>query len=437
MTKQSISRRQFIQRAAGIAAFPSLIPISALGRPGIIPPSERITIGCIGLGGMGRGDMNAFMGSPNAQVVAVCDVKPDARAMARDMVNKHYGGEVCTEYVHFEELVARDDIDAVLIASNDHWHVLHALAAVRSGKDVYVEKPLGMSIEEVQTLRAAIRQYGRVFQFGTQQRSSQEFRRACELVRNGRIGKLKNINVGVHAGAAERSGLKTFTAAPIPAGFDYDLWLGPAPVAPFIPQRVINPHWFHISDYSLGYITGWGIHHMDIAQWGHGTELTGPIEITGTAKWPTDDALCDNPILWDVHYRYADGVTLHFTGAGPGLEGVRHGIMFEGGDGWVWVNRGGLEASPKELLLDSPGATEIRLPASTSHHQDLLDCIYSRADTISNIEVASRSDILCQLGWIAFTLNRPLRWDPDHETFPDDPEANHLLRKNYREPWHL
>jgi predicted dehydrogenase len=387
---------------------------------------------------MGRGDMGAFLGSKDAQVVAVCDVKRDAREAARAQVDAHYGTQGCAAYNHFGELTERDDIDAVLIASPDHWHVLHALAAVRSGKDVYVEKPMGMSIEQLFVLRDAVHQYGRVFQFGTQQRSSREFRQACELVRNGRIGKLHTIKVGVHSGAPrERTGLKTFTPEPVPDGFDYDLWLGPALKTPYIPQRVINPHWFHISDYSLGYISGWGIHHIDIAQWGNGTELTGPTEIEGTAEFPNDDALCDNPISWDVRYKFANGVNWIFTGAGPGFEGVQHGITFEGTDGWVWVNRGAIDAEPKSLLQEKIAPHEIHLPVSTHHQQNLLDCIRTRGRTIANIDVAVRSDTICQLGWIAFQVRHKLTWDPDKEQFVNDDQAVQMLSRAMREPWHL
>lgn len=437
MKSQSrISRRRFLaQSSAALAGVAGIAP--GIARASHRAPSERITLGCIGVGGMGRGDMGAFLGSHDAQVLAVCDVKRTAREAACAQVNDQYGNKDCATYVHFEDLVARDDLDAVLIASNDHWHVLHALAAVRAGKDVYVEKPLGMSIHECQVLRDAVRSHGRVFQFGTQQRSMREFRQACELVRNGRIGKIESIEVGVHAGAAERTGLKTITPEPVPDGFEYDLWLGPAPVAPYVPQRVVNPHWFHISDYSLGYVSGWGIHHIDIAQWGHGTELTGPVEIEGTDVFPNDDALCDNPISWDVRYLYADGVPMRFTGTGPGFEGVRQGITFKGSEGWVWVNRGQIEASCATLLEERPGPNDVRLPVSTHHQQNLLDSIRTRRPPIANIEVAVRSDTVCQLGWIAFKLQRKLRWDPEREVFIGDDEANRMLQRTMRAPWRL
>ena len=433
------TRRAFLKTAvrggAGLVALPNILPGSLFASTA---PARRIQIAQIGCGRMGRGDMGAFLGSKDAQVVAVCDVKRDAREAAKAQVDAHYGTHDCAAYNHFWELTAREDIDAVLIASPDHWHVLHALAAVRAGKDVYVEKPLGVSIEQLFALRDAVHRYGRVFQFGTQQRSSHEFRQACELVRNGRIGKVRTIKVGVHSGAPrERSGLKTFSPVPVPDGFDYDLWLGPALEAPYIPQRVINPHWFHISDYSLGYISGWGIHHIDIAQWGNGTELTGPTEIEGTAAFPNDDALCDNPINWDVRYKFANGADWIFTGTGPGLEGVRQGITFEGTDGWVWVNRGAIEAEPKSLLQEKIAPNEVHLPVSTHHQQNLLNCIRTRGHTIANIDVAVRSDTVCQLGWIAFQLGRRLTWDPEKEQFVNDDRANQMLKRAMRQPWHL
>jgi predicted dehydrogenase len=296
MPKQSkIDRRGFLKRAgvaAGALALPTIIPSAVWGANGSITPSNRVALGLIGVGVMGTGHLGGFLGTPEAEVVAICDVKRDRRDTARDRVNQTYNKTGCATYNDFREMLARPEIDAVCIATNDHWHVLHALQAVQQGKDVYLEKPMGLSIREIQTLREAVQRSGRVFQFGTQRRSFQHFHHACNLVRNGRVGRIRSIDVGVHSGAAERTGLKTFKPAAIPEGFDYDFWLGPAPTAPFIPQRVINPHWFHVSDYSLGYVGGWGIHYIDIAQWGNDTEHTGPVEIDGTAVYPYDDALC-------------------------------------------------------------------------------------------------------------------------------------------------
>jgi predicted dehydrogenase len=361
-------------------------------------------------------------------------------------VNGEYSKQVCAAYNDFRELVARPDIDAVCIASLDSWHVLHALAAVRAGKDLYVQKPLGMSIDEIKLLREEVNRHARVFQFGTQQRSSKEFRFACELVLNGRIGKVQTIKVGVHSGASggrhwpegddERSGLTKLEPEPVPDWLDYEMWLGPAPKAPYTTARLTYPHWFHISDYSLGYVSGWGIHHIDIAQWGNGTQLTGPLEVSGTAVWPHDDALCDNPTSWDVNYDYANGVKVHFTGSGPGFGGVRHGITFEGPDGWVFVNRGALEAQPKSLLESKIGPNELHLPVSDLHEKNFIECVKSRGPTICPIEVAVRSETVCQLAWITFKLQqRKLKWDPEKEVFPNDPDANRLMKRTLRSPW--
>jgi glucose-fructose oxidoreductase len=431
-----ISRRRLLKQVAGtaaVAAFPYIVPSSALGKAGTLAPSNRITLGCIGTGGMGRADMGLFLGLPDAQIVAVCDAKQTARQQALALVEQH-GQKGCAEYRDFRELVARDDIDAVLIASTDHWHVLLALAAVRSGKDVYLEKPMGLSLQEIKTLRAAVHRYERTFQFGTQQRSMPNFRFACELVRNGRIGELKTIKVSAPDGFAERTNDVGYEVEPVPEGFDYEMWLGPAPWAPYTSKRVINPHWFHISDYSLGYIAGWGIHHIDIAQWGSGMELTGPVEVEGSGLFPGDDGLCDNALNWDVRLKYANGVRMHFT---SDTLMNKHGILFEGTQGWVYVNRSQFDAEPKSLLKETIGPNEIHLPVSTHHQRNFLDSVKSRQPSICNIDVAVRSDTVCTISDIAIRLGRPLKWDPDKEEFVGDDEANLRQRRAMRSPWHL
>ncbi len=437
LSSRSISRRRFLSTvgaAASALGIPTVVPSAVLGREGRPPPSERVVLGAIGVGGRGHSVLAELLSVPAVQAVAVCDVKRPERQSARAMVDRHHGGQACAEHEDFRDLVAREDIDAVMVASTDHWHVLHALAAVRSGKDVYVEKPLGLSIEELKTLRDAVQRHGRVFQFGTQQRSDTNFRHACELALNGYLGSLRTIRVSAPSGPGERTGSSTYEPAPVPEGFDYDRWLGPSPVAPYTPKRVINPHWFHISDYSLGYVAGWGIHHVDIAQWGNGTELTGPVEVEGTGVFPTDDGLCDNALSWEVSLRYRSGVVMDFTSDGGRNA---HGIRFEGTEGWVHVARGSIDAEPKRLLQVSPKAGEVRLPVSDHHQKNFVDCVRSRGRTISPIEVAVRSDTVCHLSDIAMRLGRKLRWDPDREEFPGDPEANRFLSRAMREPWHL
>ena len=445
------NRRQFLKRAAGVAsaslAFPHIVPSSALGRDGAVAPSDRVTMGFIGVGGMGQEYLRAFIYQPDVQVLAVCDPNRWRREQAQHFVNGQYNKQVCAAHNDFRELVARPDIDAVCIASLDSWHVLHALAAVRAGKDLSVAKPLGMSIDEIKLLREETNRHGRVFQFVRLMRTEPEFRFACELVRNGRIGKLKTIKVGVHSGAGggrdwpegdnERSGVAKIEPEPVPEWLDYEMWLGPAPAAPYTTARLAYPHWFHVSDYSLGYVSGWAIHLIDIAQWGHGTELTGPVEVSGTAVWPHDDALCDNPTSWDVHYEYADGVRLQCTGSSPNFPGVRHGVTFEGSEGWVFAKWGNvLEAQPKSLLESKIGPNEIHLQVIDSYEKNFIECVKSRGRTICPIDVAVRDDTVCQLGWISFKLqNRKLKWDPEKEIFPDDPDASRLMKRTLRSPW--
>ncbi|HOB76378.1 MAG TPA: Gfo/Idh/MocA family oxidoreductase [Phycisphaerae bacterium] len=432
-----LNRRQFLKRTAGTAAavgFPCIVPGRALGLNGAVPANSRIVVGCIGSGGQGRYDLNGFLDSPDAQVVAICDVKPEAREAARQQVDGKYGQKGCEVYNDFRELLARKDIDCVLIASPDHWHVLHALAAVRAGKDVYVEKPLGLSLHDAFILRETAHRYGRLFQFGTQQRSMPQFRSACELVRNGRIGQLKSIKVSAPSGFAERTGKDKYTTAPVPEGFDYEMWLGPAPAAPYTPRRVATPFWYHNSDYALGYIAGWGIHHVDIAQWGNDTELTGPVEIEGSGVFPAADALCDTALNWDCRMKYANGVTMHYTSdGGPN----KHGVLFEGTEGWVHVDRNGMDAHPKSLLKEKFRPDEIHLPVSMQHQQNLLDCMRTREQPICNIDVAVRTETICHLADIAMRLGRPLRWDPQQERFPDDEAANRRMKRAMRAPWHL
>lgn len=283
------SRREFLRCGAGAtlaaAIFPAIIPASALGKNGAVAPGNRLNVGVIGCGPQGLGDMGNFLNQKDCQVVAVCDAKSDQLEQARNAVNGHYGNQDCRAFHDFRELVSRSDIDACLIATPDHWHVLAALAAVNSGKDVYVEKPLAVSLEEGHALRAALHRKKRVFQFGTQQRSAWMFRFACELARNSFLGRLQHINVWA-PGSAPGGSRKV---VPVPAGWDYDLWLGPAPYQPYTQDRCSADNnkktWWYISDYSLGFITGWGIHPMDIAAWGAGELMDGMVTAEGRGNF--------------------------------------------------------------------------------------------------------------------------------------------------------
>ena len=443
MSKQSMHRRQFLQRAvgttAGAAAFPYVISASALGNATSVAPSEKITVGCIGVGPQGSGVMGNFLRQKDAKVVAVCDVKSHVLKTTQDRVNEHYQGTGCTAYKDFRKLLARDDIDAVLIATPDHWHVLVALAAVRAGKDVYLEKPMGLSLAQDQALRTAVHRGGRVFQFGTQQRSSRNFRFACELALSGRLGKLHTINVW--SPGSSQGGDPT--PVPVPEWLDYEMWLGPAPYTPYTKDRCSNKLWWFISDYALGFIAGWGVHPLDIALWGGGEKVACPVEIEGKGVWPTK-GICDTAMNWNVVCKYGSGVTMNFTGD-PYPEKWKkrygrtasHGTAFEGTEGWVHVDRSGINAHPKELLTTELGPNDIHLYESNNHVRNLLDCVKSRAETICPIDVAVQADIICHISDISIRLEQKLKWDPKTEGFVNNDAANRRLTRAMRSPWTL
>lgn len=436
-----LNRREFLKSstAAGVALLgPMIVPASVFGADA---PSERINVGAIGVGRMGNGDLGEALGAKQVQVVAVCEVDSNRAEAARQRVEKHYanrspGGSYkgCAAYGDFRELIAREDIDAVQIATPDHWHVLPGVAAAQAGKDIFLQKPFSLTIEEGRVLSDTVRRYGRVFQVGSQQRSDSRFRQACELVRNGRIGELKTVKVGF----GTDPGTGPQATMPVPPELDYDFWLGPAPWAPYTEKRVHpasgygRPGWLRIADYGAGMITGWGSHHNDIAQWGMGTEYTGPVEIEAEAQFPKDG-------LWDVHgafrieYTYANGVKVTCADTRKNKQGV----LFEGTQGWVYVKRGHIDANPKSLLDSTIKPNEIHLYKSTSHKGNWFECIKSRKETVAPPEVAHRSCSVCLLGEIAMRLGRKLKWDPDREEFINDAEANKMVSKPMRSPWHL
>jgi predicted dehydrogenase len=439
MSRTNIHRRQFLKRAAGAAVFPYVVSASALGNAGNVTPSEKITVGCIGVGPQGNGVMRNFLRQKDARVVAVCDVKSNVLKATQDRVNKHYQGTGCSTYKDFRKLLARDDIDVALIATPDHWHVLVALAAVKAGKDVYLEKPMGLSLAQDQALRKAVHRTGRVFQFGTQQRSSRNFRFACELALNGRLGKLHTINVW-SPGSSQGGDPKP---VPVPEWLDYEMWLGPAPYTPYTKDRCSNKLWWFISDYALGFIAGWGVHPLDIALWGGGEKVACPVEIEGNGVWPTK-GICDTAMNWNVVCKYDSGVTMNFTGD-PYPEKWKkrygrttsHGTAFEGDEGWVHVDRSGINAHPKELLTTELGPNDIHLYESNNHVRNLLDCAKSRSETICPIDVAVQADIICQISDIAIRREQKLRWDPKTERFINNNAANRRLSRAMRSPWTL
>ena len=458
---KTTTRRNFLRNSTLLAlstgALPSIVPATVLGRGGAVAPNSQIGIGCIGVGPQGQGDMGGFLNQKDARVLAVCDVKTEQLDSARAAVNKRYGTEDCKGYGDFGELLARKDIDACLIATPDHWHVPVALAALRAGKDIYVEKPLGLTLAEDWALRKEVHQHKRVFQFGTQQRSGRLFRTACELVRNGRIGKLKHINVWAPGSAPGGS----TTQLPVPAGLNYDLWLGPAQFRPYTEDLCsadgAKKTWWFISEFALGFIAGWGIHPMDIAAWGADL-FTGPIEIHGRGTFHCEGA-CDTATIWNINLKFASGVTMTFVGVPNGGNQYKptsdtwpqeaewkqryrristHGTAFEGTDGWVHIDREGINLQPENLIDDNAETYKTRLIKSPDHVRNFLDSIKSREPSVCNIDEAVRSDTLCHLSEIAIRLNRRLIWDPKAGKFIDDDEANLRLRaRKFRPPWHL
>ena len=430
-----LNRRKFIKRAgvavAGAIGFPYLIPASALGKNGTVAPSNRITMGLIGAGGQGTYDMKGFLGKPEAHVLAVCDVDRNHRNRARDMVNEKYGNKDCSTYNDFRDLLARKDIDALIIALPDQWHAIAAILGARAGKDIYAEKPLAYTISEGRAIVNAVEKYGIVWQTGSQQRSERNFRFACELVRNGRIGDVHTVKVGLPYGNSIQK--RSTKPAPVPEGFDYDMWLGPAPRAPYSPARCFwNFRW--ISDYSGGQITDWSGHHIDIANWGMNTEHSAPVEIEGSGTWPkAKDGLFDTVEAYRFVCKYREGFTMIVADSRQHQMGVR----FEGTEGWVHVNRGGIEASPKSLLKTVIKPNEIHLYKSNDHKQNLLDCVKTRSQTVAPVYAGHHSIMVGHLGIAAMKLGRKLKWNPETEQFVNDPEADRLLSRPMRSPWHL
>jgi len=437
MPATSLSRRSFLRGAASAGAavgVPTIVPSSVFGARA---PSNRIAIGCIGVGRMGTGDMKAFLRFGEVQVVAVCDVDANRAAAARGTVQRHYRQKkrpaACDACGDFRELIARGDIDAVSIVTPDHWHTIPALWAARAGKDIFLQKPLTRTVREGRILAEAVRRYGRILQVGSQQRSDARFRFACELVRNGRIGRLHTVRVGF--GADPPCGVQP--VMPVPRGLDYDMWLGPAPWSAYTEKRVHprtgygRPGWLRITDYSGGMITGWGAHHMDIAHWGMGAGHSGPVEIEGRAKFPANG-------LWDVHgrflirYTYANGVKVICADTGTNKQGV----LFEGTDGWVHVRRGAVAADPGSLLREKFGPGDLHLYESRDHKGNFLECIRTRQQPVAPVEDGHRSCTACLLGEIAMRLGRKLRWDPARERFVGDDEADRMLDIPSRPPWH-
>jgi len=436
--RHHITRRAFLRQAAstagGVTAFPYIISSSALGKAGSVAASNRITVGCIGVGGRGTGVMQGLLATSEVQVVGICDVDANRLKVVKNLLAKKYSSEDCAVCTDFRELISRDDIDAVSIATPDHWHALTAVAAARAGKAIYCEKPLALTVEQGRKMVEVVHRYGAVFQTGTQHRSEQHFRHACELVRNGRIGKLHTVEVEIPGSMST----KGFDFGPAPENLDYDMWLGPAPQAPYSPKRVDSFGWRWILDYAGGCVTDWGAHHIDIAQWGMGTTDTGPVEVHGKGVFPKD-GLFNAAVHWRFECEYANGVTVVCFAESELLRRGRYpnGIKFIGDKGWLFVDTSSIDAEPKSVLKEEIGPDEVHLYKSSNHFQNFIDCIKTRMPTAAPVEQAHRSVTVCHLGNIAMQLGRRIRWDPAAEKIIGDEQAGRMLTRPVRSPWHL
>jgi predicted dehydrogenase len=456
--KIQASRREFIAAAGKgivassvVAGFPAIVPASVFGAAA---PSNRINVGAIGTGRISRGhDLPGIWKHDTARIIAVCDLDSARVEDARTLVNGHYSArsgkpyDGVAMYGNYRELLAKADIDAVVISTPDHWHAIIAIAAVEAGKDVYLQKPTSLTIAEGRALSNAVHRSGRIFQIGSQQRSSPQFRYAAELVRNGRIGQLKTVEVGL---PGDPSG-DDEPVMPVPKNLQYDVWLGSTPIVPYTEKRVHpqkgygRPGWLRCEQFGAGMITGWGAHHIDSAHWAMDTEYTGPVEVWGSAEFPTKG-------LWDVHgpFRtealYANGVRMIVSGDFP------NGIKFRGTEGWVFVSRGNetvtasdpvarlkdsqaLAASDPKIITSVIGPNEIHLYESTDHHGNWLECVRSRRQPIAPVEVGHRACTACLIHHMAMKSNRKLYWDPTRERFKNDDDANAMLARPQRWPY--
>jgi predicted dehydrogenase len=413
------------------------VPVLGAPAPATADPvraSRRVNLACIGVGWQGTNNLQSFLDEPAAQVVAVCDVDAGHLENARTLVNQKYGNQDCRTYHNFEDVLARNDIDAVMLAVPDHWHGLLSVAAARAGKDIYGEKPLAHNFAEGRAIVDAVNRYQTVWQSGSWQRSLAPFRFACELVRNGRIGKVRTAEVGLPGGLTDFDGLgDQDRPVPVPRTLDYDRWLGPAPVAPYSPARV-HKTWRWNLDYGGGMLMDWVGHHVDIANWGLGLEETGPVEVEATGEYSNVSRVWDAPALFRVTARYQQGVTLKISG---GYNGVRRGVKFIGDDGWVWIDRAGMEAQPRSLLSSVIRQDEIRLERSPGHWRNFLECVLDRRRTIAPVDAALRAATPGYLGLISILTESKVNWDPVAQRIIDNPDAERLLSRPMRSPWRI
>ena len=427
------TRREFLRRGGVTAAvgglgfaFPTIIDRRVLGSPDTPPPSERIRVGFIGVGNQGKANLKAIQKQKAAEVVAVCEVDKTRLGEARALAEA--GGRPCSAHGDYRRLLDDKAVDAVLITTPDHWHALTTIDACAAGKDVYCEKPLGLTIAEGKAMVEAAQKAKRIVQTGSQQRSDDRFRLACELVRSGRLGKIQSVTTSLPK--VNFAGPAVPDSAP-PPELDYLTWLGPAAERPYNVKHVhYNFRFFW--DYSGGQMTNFGAHHLDIAQWGLGRDESGPVSIEGTARFHKDGWF-EVPEQSEIVYTYDDGIKVYCHQGSKGGPNV----LFEGEKGSIAVSRGKIESNPPEILKETLKDGEVHLYVSKDHHKNWLDCIKSRERPISDVAIGHRSATVCHLGNIAVRVGRKLTWDPVAESIVGDPEAARMLARPYRAPWHL
>jgi len=435
---KDFTRRDFIKVTTSsllVAGFPAIIPASARGRDGKAAPSDRIVMGWIGTGGQGTSLLKRFIEQPDVQVIAIADVDAKNRANAAKVINTKYNNKDCASYKDFRELLARKEIDAVTVATPDHWHALASIAAAEAGKDIYCEKPLANSVAEGRAICEAVKKHKRILQTGSHERSTPTVRQACELVRNGLIGKVETVHINLPCGDKHHNSIKAITSLPlpqqVPAELDYDFWLGHTPRVPYYKERT-HFWWRFILSYGGGELTDRGAHVIDLAQLGLGTDATGPVEFDATGsdnKHGLYDAFMDYKFI----NTYANGVKVIGS-----TEGSR-GLKFKGTDGWIFIHihGGKLEASDPALLTTKTETLKVQLGRSPGHYRNFLDSVRSRQWPLAHAEIGQRTATICHLNNLAMKLGRKLKWDPKKEKVINDAEANHMLLPEMRGPWSL
>lgn len=428
MTMKKISRRCVLQRSAAAMALPYMMTGAGANRAGAA--GKQLTMGAIGLGGQGMHNLKSFLTCEDLRMLAVCDVDANHRLRAKQTVDAAYGNQDCDSCSDFRAILARDDIDTVLIATPDHWHAILAIEAAKAGKDIYCEKPISLTIAEGRAVADTTQQYGTVYQSGTQRRSNACFRFGVEIAQSGMLGQLTELHCYYHNGPT----CPPQKPEPVPDGFDYDRWLGPAPYEPYTPRRCHGTfRWQY--DYSGGQLTDLGAHFNDLAQWANGTQYTGPTEYEGWAEFPKD-GLFDTPVRFGVVATYPDGVRMIIHDETEPGRGPR-GNKFVGTEGWVSVDDTGKVTASSEEIIRRLSSTQRGYEYMMGHHRNFLDCVKTRAKTIAPPEVAHRSTTTCHVANICLRLGRKLTWDVEAERFVNDPQADRLMARAMRSPWRL